>query len=113
MTDTFGSQTLVFDVLVGTGVFDDWGAEITTPGTESAAGCYHRPLSATEAAEIYGDVAKQVWRATCPPLAAVLAAKSTGTFTEGGKTFHILGGPKPFEDFEDLFVVTIDSEYYP
>lgn len=113
MSDTFGSQTLVFDVLVGTGTFDDWGEEITTPGTESATGCRNRPLSAAEAAETYGNVARQVWRATCPPSAAVSAAKSTGTFTEGGKTFHIIGGPKQFQDFDAPFKVTIDSEYFP
>jgi len=113
VSDTFGSQTLTFVVATGTGVFDDFGQEILTEGTEDVTGCYHRPLSVTEAAEAYGDVAKQMWRSTCPPVAAVTAAKSTGRFTEGGKTFHIFGGPKQFEDFEEPFVVTIDSEYYP
>ena len=46
-------------------------------------------------------------------LKAATAAKSTGKFTEGGKTFHIIGGPKPFNDFDAPFKVTIDSEYYP
>lgn len=110
---SFGSQILAFTVLTGTGEYNDFGEEIVTEGTETAEGCRNRPLSAAEAAEAYGDVARQVWRATCPPDAAVTAAKSTGTFTEGGKTFHILGGPKPFEDFSNPVKVTIDSEYYP
>lgn len=109
----FGSQTLVFTVETGTGVFDDFGKEILTETTQSVSGCHHRPLNASEAAEAYGNVARQVWRSTCPPEAAVTAAKSTGKFTEGGKTFHIIGGVQPHRDFSDPFVVTIDSEYYP
>lgn len=110
---SFGNQTLVFEVLTGTGTYNDFGEEITTTGTESAYNCHNRPLSAAEAAEAYGNVARQVWRATCPPSAAVTAAKSTGTFTEGGKEFHIIGGPKPFQDLTSPVKVTIDSEYYP
>lgn len=108
-----GSQTLTFISEVGTGVFNEFGEEIVTATTTPVEGCHHRPLSAAEAAEAFGDVARQVWRSTCPPVAAVLAAKSTGRFTEGGKTFHIIGGPKQFEDFSDAFKVTIDSEFYP
>lgn len=113
MSDDFGSQTLVFTVETGTGEYTDYGEEIVTESTLSVSGCHHRPLSAAEAAEAYGNVARQVWRATCPPVAAVLAAKSTGRFTEGGKTFHIIGGPQPHRDFTDPFKVTIDSEYFP
>ena len=113
MSDEFGSQTLTFTVVTGTGVYDDWGQEETTETTVDVTGCYHRPLSATEAAELYGDVARQMWRSTCPPVAAVTAAKSTGKFIESGRTFHIFGGPKQFEDFEEPFVVTIDSEFFP
>lgn len=113
MSDVFGSQTLAFVVETGTGVFNDIGEEIVTETPQPVTGCRHRPLSATEAAEAYGNVARQVWRSTCPPVAAATAAKSTGKFTEGGKTFHIIGGAKAFEDFDDPFKVTIDSEYYP
>ena len=108
-----GSQTLTFVTQVGTGVVNDFGEEIVTDTPTAVEGCHHRPLSATEAAETYGNVARQVWRATCPPSAAVTAAKSTGRFTEGGKTFHIIGGPKQFEDFDAPFKCTIDSEYFP
>lgn len=110
---SFGYQTLTFIVEAGTGVFDDFGGEITEPAEVSVFNCRHRPLSAAEAAEAFGNVARQVWRSTCPPVAAATAAKSTGKFTEGGKTFHIIGGPKPFNDFDAPFKVTIDSEYYP
>jgi len=110
---SFGNQTLVFTVVTGTGTYDDYGQEIVTTSTATAYGCRNRPLSAAEAAEAYGDVARQVWRATCPPSAAVSAARSTGKFTEGGKTFHIIGGPKPFQDLASPVKVTIDSEHYP
>lgn len=110
---SLGSQTLVFTVLTGTGEYDDYGTETTVSTEVPAYGCRNRPLSAAEAAEAYGDVARQVWRATCPPSAVATAAKSTGKFTEGGKTFHILGGPKPFQDFGNPVKVTIDAEYYP
>jgi hypothetical protein len=110
---SFGSQTLVFTVTTGTGEYNDFGEEIVTETTESAYGCHHRPLSAAEAAEAYGSVARQVWRSTCPPGAAVTAARSTGKFTEGGKEFHIIGGTKPFQDFNAPVKVTIDSEFYP
>lgn len=110
---SFGSQTLTFTVVAGTGTYNDYGDEIVTETTAAVSGCRHRPLSAAEASETYGDVARQVWRSTCPPEAAVVAAKSTGSFTEGGKTFHIIGGVQPHEDFSAPFVVTIDSEFYP
>jgi len=110
---SFGSQTLAFTVEEGTGDFDNNGIEIVTTTTASVSGCHHEPLSAAEAAEAYGNVSRQVWRATCPPDAAATAAKSTGTFTEGGKTFHIIGGGQPQRDFSGPFLVTIDSELFP
>ena len=110
---TFGSHTLTFIVETGTGEYDDYDQEIVTESTVDVTGCHHRPLSAAEAAEAYGNIARQVWRSTCPPVAAATAAKSTGRFTEGGKTFHILGGAQPHGDFSGPFMVTIDSEFYP
>lgn len=107
---SFGSQTVSFVTVTGTGVFDDLGYETTTESEVAVAGCRHRPLSAKEATEALGDVSIQIWKTTAPPEAAAIAAKSTGTFKEGNKTFHILGGAQPFEDFSDPFKVTILSE---
>lgn len=107
---TFGSQTVAFVTLVGTGVYDDLGFETTNPTDVPVTGCHHRPLSAQEAGEVFGDVARQVWKTTAPPEAAAIAAKSTGTLKEGGRTFHILGGAQAFQDFNDPFKVTILSE---
>lgn len=110
---SFGSQTVGFVTLVGTGVYDDRGFEVTTPTEVPVAGCRHRPLSAAEASEVLGDVARQVWKTTAPPEAAAVAAKSTGQLKVNGQTFHIVGGATPFEDFNDPFKVTILSEIHP
>lgn len=105
-----GSQTVAFVTVTGTGVFDDNGFETTTKVDVPVEGCHHRPLSAAEAAEVLGGVGRQVWKTTVPPEAAAIAAKSTGTLKEGGRTFHIIGGAQPFEDFSDPFKCTILSE---
>lgn len=110
---SFGSRTLTFVSLVGTGTYDDYGIEITTETEVPVYGCRHRPLSAAEAAEAFGNVARQVWKSTCPPEAAAVAAKSTGRIKFGGQVFHIIGGATPFEDFTDPFKCTIMSELYP
>ena len=107
---SFGSQTVAFVTLVGTGVFDEYNVEGMTEADVPVAGCRHRPLSAAEAGQLLGEVATQVWKTTAPPEAAAIAAKSTGTLKVDGRTFHILGGTQPFEDFNDPFKVTILSE---
>lgn len=107
---SFGSQTVAFVTLAGTGVYDEFGNEGTTESEVEVTGCRHRPLTAQEATEALGNVATQVWKTTAPPEAAATAAKSTGTLKEGGRTFHIFGGAQPFEDFTDPFKCTILSE---
>lgn len=109
----FGSQTVTFVTLVGTGVYDEYGFEQTTETEVEVTGCRHRPLSAKEANEALGNVAQQIWKTTAPPEAAAVAAKSTGKLRVGGVTYHILGGAQQFEDFSDPFKVTILSELYP
>lgn len=113
MSRRFGSQTVAFVTVTGTGVFDDNGFETTTPTDVAVTGCRHRPLSAAEASELFGNVAKQVWKTTAPPEAAAIAAQSTGTLKEGGRTFHIVGGAQVFEDYSDPFKCTILSEIQP
>jgi hypothetical protein len=105
-----GSQTVSFVTVTGTGVYDEFGTEGTASTDVPVTGCRHRPLSAKEATEAFGNVATQVWKTTAPPEAAAIAAKSTGTLKEGGRTFHIMGGALPFEDFNDPFKCTIFSE---
>lgn len=110
---SFGSQTVAFVTLVGTGEYNDYGDEIITETEVAVAGCRHRPLSAKEAAESFGNVAQQLWQTTAPPEAAAIAAASTGKLKVDGTTFHIVGGAQPFEDFSDPFKVTILSEIHP
>ncbi len=110
---SFGSQTLTFVTLVGTGTYDEYGDEIVTETEVPVEGCRHRPLSAAEATELFGNTARQVWKSTCPPEAAAVAAKSTGKLKVDGTTFHIIGGATPFEDFDAPFKVTIISELFP
>lgn len=110
---TFGSQTVTFVTLVGTGVYDDFGVELTTETAVAVEGCRHRPLSAAEATEALGNVAHQVWKTTAPPEAAAAAAKSTGHLTVDGVKYFIIGGAQAFEDMSAPFKVTILSEIHP
>lgn len=110
---SFGSQTVGFVTIVGTGVYDEYGIETTTETEVPVYGCRHRPLRADEAPEVLGNMARQVWKTTAPPEAAAIAAKSTGKLKVGSKTFHIVGAAQPFEDMADPFKVTILSEIHP
>lgn len=113
MTETFGSQTVGFVTLVGTGVVDEYGYETKTETEVPVYGCRHRPLTAAEATEALGNVAHQVWKTTAPPEAAAIAAQSTGHLKVDGVTYFIIGGAQPFEDMSDPFKVTILSEINP
>lgn len=107
---TFGSQTVTFTTLVGTGVYDADGVEITTQVDVPVAGCRHRPLKADETPQYLTNLATQIWKTTAPPEAAAAAAKSTGRLTVDAVTYEILGGAQPFEDFTDPFKCTILSK---
>jgi hypothetical protein len=110
---SFGNQVVTFVTLTGTGECDDFGVEQVEEVEVSVDGCRHRPLSAAEASGAFGNLARQVWKTTAPPEAAAIAAKSTGTLKEGGKSFAIIGGAQAFQDMSDPFKVTIFSEIYP
>lgn len=64
----------------------------------SVPGCRFRPLPATETAREGAQVVKDHWRATCPPVAAVLAAKSRDEIKVDGVTLQIVGGPRVSDD---------------
>lgn len=84
-------------------------AEIRTE--TSVPGCRFRPLSATEAAKDGAQVVRDQWKATCPPLPAVLAAKSRGEIKVDGVTLQIVGGPRVFDDLAGRpFKVTVICE---
>jgi len=107
----FGGQTVTFVTVAGTGVFDDFGSEVTTETEVPVAGCLHRPLSAQETPDWLTDIATQIWKTTAPPGTETIAAKSTGKLRENGRTFEIIGGAQPFTDMiGNQFKVTILSK---
>ena len=107
----FGGQTVTFVTLVGTDVYDEFGIEETAPSGVEVTGCRHRPLSAQEATEAFGNVATQAWKTTAPPEAAVVAAKSTGVLMVDGIAYQIIGGAQTFSDMGgNPFKVTILSK---
>lgn len=95
----FGRQTLTFVT-----VTEDLNnrdrlnkpAEIRTE--TDVPGCRFRPLPASETARDGAQVVKDAWRATCPPVAAVVGAKSRDEIKVDGVTLQIVGGPRVFVD---------------
>ncbi len=94
----FGRQTITF-VSVGRDVtnLDRYGkpAQVTTP--TDVPGCRFRPVSSTETIND-NDKVTDVWRATCPPVGAVLAAKTTDHVVVNGVTYQIDGNVELFTD---------------
>jgi hypothetical protein len=108
---SFGAQAITFQTLTGTGTYDQAGKEIMTPSAVSVTGCRHRPLSAEETPLWLTDVGTQIWKSTCPPAAAAIAAKTSGTLAVDGVVYQIVGGAQPFTDFsEEVFKVTVLSK---
>lgn len=96
---TFGSQTVTF-VTVTDGVLDRLGIAAKVRTEVAVPGCRFRPLSTEEQVGLT-DAATQVWKGTCPPNAAVLAAKAIDEVKVSGVTYQIVGGVKPYTDFSN------------
>lgn len=96
---TFGADTLTF-VMVAEDLDDrDVLGNPAQVRTEvQVPGCRFRPLPATETRTDETTVVKDQWKATCPPHAAVLAAKSQDEIKVDGVTLQIVGGPRVFSD---------------
>lgn len=107
----FGNTTVGFVTITTSGEPDEFGVYPETETVVEVPGCRHRPLNATEAAEVGVSIGTQVWKTTAPPEAAAIAAKSTGHLKVGDDTFHIVGGAQPFSDMGSRpFKVTILSK---
>lgn len=108
---TFGNQTVRFVTLTDTGEPNSLGVRSRTATNVDVTGCRHRPLKSEETPENLGlDTGTQVWKTTAPPVAAAIAARSTGKMIVDGATYDILGGAMPFTDLSvDVFKVTIFS----
>lgn len=107
---SFGSQVVTFITEAPSGTAGRLGTKASTETRVDVAGCRHRPLTATEAADAMTNAATQVWKTTAPPEAAAVAAKSTGVLEVDGVKYRIIGGAKPFEDLAAPFKVTILSQ---
>lgn len=75
---------------------DEYGhpAEVTTE--TAVPGCRWRPLPVKEDIDAMGDRVTDAWRATCPPVAAVINAKARDKIKVDGVTYQITGGPRVF-----------------
>lgn len=72
-------------------------------------GCFMQPVHVSEIVTDT-DVGTELWRCIAPPVAAVLAAKTTGELIFNSRTYQITGA-KPYSDFPGLVDhVTIDCE---
>lgn len=61
-------------------------------------GCRFRPLKTDEKTTEIGTIASELWKATCPPVAAVLSAKPSDEIKVDGVAYQIVGAVRPYED---------------
>lgn len=94
----FGDQTLTF-VSITDGPPDVNGIPEQVRTEIEVAGCRFRPLRVAEKVGLLENIATEVWQATCPPDAAVLAAEAIDEITYLGETYQLVGAVQPFTDF--------------
>lgn len=103
----FGRQTITFVTVTTSGQPGYLGL---TPDSDSGVdveGCRFRPVSAAEEQDSANSsspiqstagVATGIWKATCPPVAAVLNAKPNGKLIVDDATYSIEGPVMPRTD---------------
>ncbi|MGJ6124697.1 hypothetical protein QN239_19200 [Mycolicibacterium sp. Y3] len=107
----FGRQTITFvSVTEDVTVLDRLKKPAQVRVSMDVAGCHWRPLAATDTISETGDVVTDPWKATCPPLPAVLAAKAKDEVVVGGVTYQIVGGPRVFDNANGPFKCTVICE---
>lgn len=75
------------------------------------SGCRFRPLTADEKVNAGIDLAKDPWRATCPPVAPVVGATAGDEVKVDGVTYQITGGVRVFPGVNGQpFKVTVLAE---
>lgn len=109
---TFGRQTLTFvTVTENLAVRDTYNKPAEVRTETLVPGCRFRPLPATETTKDGTQVVRDQWKATCPPVPAVVAAKSRDEITVNGVAYQIVGGPRVFVDLAGTpFKVTVVCE---
>ena len=81
----FGTTTIMFvSVTEDPTVLDRYWKPAKVRVSTDVPGCRFRPLPATETVDETGDVVVDPWKATCPPVPAVLAAKANDEVVVGG-----------------------------
>lgn len=113
----FGNDTVTVVARSDTGLPGRLGTYTQSETTTVLAGCHHRPLTFKEKVDIAFDVATEMWKTTIPISEysaevrdAVLAIASDDVIRVNGKQYEIVGGVEPFNDFTELFKVTIYSK---
>jgi len=116
---SFGGQTVGFVTVTDIGTPGYLGIKQKTRSVTLVSGVHFRPFSTTEAPDAETDVATEVWKLTAPPVAAVLAAESTGELVYDGtdnptydpddvsNVFQIQGPVQPKQDLAELHHVTV------
>ena len=94
-----GGQTLTF-VEITEGPPDRNGEPTEIRVDTPVPGCLFRPLRFDEKAGVTTELATEIWKATCPPVAAVLAAVANGEVKHEGTTYQIYGGVQPMRGLD-------------
>lgn len=107
----FGRQTIAIVSVTEDLGRDHYGNPTAIRTETSVSGCHFRPLPATETVKDSGQVVRDHWKATCPPVAAVVGATSRDEIKVDGVTYQIVGGPRVFADIAGKpFKVTVICE---
>lgn len=113
----FGTDTIQIVSLAASGPPDELGMHTLVETVTAAPGCRHRPLTFRETAELNFNIATQPWKSTIPIgeynaalQAKVRAIKSNDVIRVDGQDYQVVGGVRPFNDFELPFKATIISQ---
>ena len=111
-----GGQTLSFvSVTEDVNTLDDYGKPLQVRTTVDVPGCHFRSLIPTYRGDSkvteQGKLTIDQWKATCPPVDAVLNATANDEVVFNGQTFHIIVGPRLFYTLGGrLFKITVMCE---
>jgi hypothetical protein len=65
------------------------------------SGCLFRPLRSDEKSGFF-EIATEVWKATCPPVAAALTASANGELKHDGITYQNVAGAQPYRGLDGV-----------
>lgn len=104
---SYGHDTVTFvTVTDNPSVKNRYGNPQQVRTETSVQGCHVRPLKPSEKIEL-GDISKDGWKITAPPVDVVLNASATDEVQIGGNTYQIVGGIQVYNDLNRVFKVTI------